>query len=81
MSHKEFLRGQGLNEDDAQKMISDAVFFFLVADQKKSVIKVNKAGIYTIYIGIFPVLDFWSPPPLPLVLYPSHNLYPQRSVP
>jgi len=39
MSHKEFLRGQGLNEDDAQKMISDAVFFFLVADQKKSVIK------------------------------------------
>ena len=45
MSHKEFLRGQGLNEDDAQKMISDAVFFFLVADQKKSVIKVNMGYI------------------------------------
>ena len=32
----------GLNEDDKEKMISDAVFYFLVADQKKSVIKVLK---------------------------------------
>ena len=30
----------GLNEDDKEKMISDAVFYFLVADQKKSLIKV-----------------------------------------
>jgi len=28
-----------LSEDDAQKMISDAVFYFLVADQKKAIIK------------------------------------------
>ena len=32
----------GLNEDDKEKMISDTVFYFLVADQKKSVIKVLK---------------------------------------
>ena len=31
----------GLNEDDKEKMISDAVFYFLVADQKKSIIKVR----------------------------------------
>jgi len=29
----------GLNEDDIEKMVSDAVFYFLVADQKKSIIK------------------------------------------
>lgn len=31
----------GLNDDDIEKMVSDAVFYFLVADQKKSIIKVN----------------------------------------
>lgn len=39
-NYKEVLRVHGLNDDDAQKMISDVVFFFLVADQKKTVIKV-----------------------------------------
>lgn len=29
----------GLSEEDVKKMVSDAVFFLLVADQKKSVIK------------------------------------------
>jgi len=29
----------GLNDDDIEKMVSDAVFYFLVADQKKSIIK------------------------------------------
>jgi len=38
-NYKEVLRVHGLNDDDAQKMISDVVFFFLVADQKKTVIK------------------------------------------
>ena len=31
----------GPNEEDINKMISDAAFFFLVADQKKALIKVN----------------------------------------
>ena len=31
----------GLNDDDIEKMVSDAVFYFLVADQKKSIIKVK----------------------------------------
>ena len=35
-----FLKSFDVSEDDAQKMISDAVFFLLVADQKKNVIKV-----------------------------------------
>ena len=30
----------GLNEDDIDKMVADATFYFLVADQKKSIIKV-----------------------------------------
>jgi len=40
MSQKTLLRSFGITEDDEQKMISDAVFFLLVADQKKTVIKV-----------------------------------------
>ncbi|XP_023329591.1 chromatin assembly factor 1 subunit B [Eurytemora carolleeae] len=39
MSQKTLLRSFGITEDDEQKMISDAVFFLLVADQKKTVIK------------------------------------------
>ena len=35
----------GLNDDDIEKMVSDAVFYFLVADQKKSIIKVNRSGL------------------------------------
>ena len=31
----------GLNEDDIDKMVADATFYFLVADQKKSIIKVT----------------------------------------
>ena len=30
-----------LNEDDLEKMVSDAVFYCLIADQKKAVIKVR----------------------------------------
>ena len=30
----------GLNDDDVQKMVSDAVFYCLIADQKKATIKV-----------------------------------------
>ena len=38
--------GHGLNDDDIEKMVSDAVFYFLVADQKKSIIKVKQALLY-----------------------------------
>ena len=31
----------GLTDEDIEKMVSDAVFYFLVADQKKSMIKVK----------------------------------------
>ena len=30
-----------LSEDDLEKLVSDAVFYFLVADQKKALIKVT----------------------------------------
>ena len=36
----------GLNDDDIEKMVSDAVFYFLVADQKKSIIKVKQAILF-----------------------------------
>jgi len=39
MSQKDVLRGLGLAEDDAKKMISDIAFAFIAADQKKTVIK------------------------------------------
>jgi len=32
------LDAHGLTEEDAEKMISDVVYFFLVEDQKKSLI-------------------------------------------
>ena len=39
----------GLSQDDVEKMISDVVFFFLVEDQKKSLIQrpdvMSKCGI------------------------------------
>jgi len=38
-TNKEFLQSFGVTEDDAEKMVSDAVFFLLVSDQKKSIIK------------------------------------------
>ena len=38
----------GLTEEDIDKIVSDAVFYFLVADQKKSVIKVNRINVLTI---------------------------------
>ena len=34
----------GLNDDDIEKMISDATFFFLVSDQKKALIKVRSVS-------------------------------------
>ena len=39
MSQKDILRGLGLTDDDAKKMISDIAFAFVAADQKKTVIK------------------------------------------
>ena len=38
MSRREDRNGE-LNQDDKDKMVSDAVFYFLVCDQKKSLIK------------------------------------------
>ena len=37
----------GLTEEDIDKIVSDAVFYFLVADQKKSVIKVKRTNVRT----------------------------------
>jgi len=39
MSNREYLRSMNVTEDDAEKMVSDAVFFLLVSDQKKSILK------------------------------------------
>ena len=43
------LDAHGLTEEDAEKMISDVVYFFLVEDQKKSLINrpdiMNKCGV------------------------------------
>ena len=72
-NYKEVLRVHGLNDDDAQKMISDVVFFFLVADQKKTVIKVffllqylNTSAIYIFMLhqstNMYIVNFFWGLP-------------------
>lgn len=43
----------GLNDDDLQKMVSDAVFYCLIADQKKATIKVNRIGWGALCPSIF----------------------------
>ena len=42
---KEASQAHSLNEDDLEKMVSDAVFYCLIADQKKAAIKVRSHEI------------------------------------
>ena len=40
-------QSHGLNDDDIDKMVADAAFYFLVADQKKALIKVDYNNLKT----------------------------------